>query len=407
VALLAVLFTICLAGPALAAAVTVTSASEKRGSVTPGLDKVLMQSISLRTDTGTTQFSAIKLNEFGSADAVATISAVKIYKETNGVARLQTSGASQDTLLSTNPSTYSSETNTFTFSTAQTLTTSLTVFYIVYDLKATAPTSTTIGSRLVDKNSITVSAGDTVIAFAYLQSREITVVSLPHGSVTADNPSPFSASTNLCQTCHAVHLAPNFEDQGLTGANATRRLLTQPYFESPAVVNNDTLGGGNPSDVYNALCFTCHDGTGSSTDIKSKYNGNARWAGHETKFGSSVTTGWKPPKTLPGYDAAVKMPCMVCHDVHTSSTTSYKMLADGLVAYAKGQGWQEEPDYVNNRVDNNNEMCLVCHRRPNETSRTASEVMGIDMTIVGHEEGQKSTDPCTNCHTDVHALDHN
>lgn len=397
--LLAVLFTLSFASSTLAAVVTVTSAPEKRGSVTPGFDGVLMQSISLKTDSGTTQFTAVKISEFGSADAVATILAVKIYKETNGVAKLQTSGT-PDTLLSVNPSTYNAETNTFTFSAAQTISTSPSVFYIVYDLKSTAPTGTAIGSRLLDKDSIIISAVDTVTAFAYLQSREITVVTLPHASVTANQPNPFSAATNLCQACHSVHLAPSFEDTGLTGANAGRRLLTQPYYESPAIVNSHS------SDKYNALCFTCHDGTGSSTNIKAKYNDTrARWAGHLTKFASSVTTGWKAPKSLPAYNAAIKMPCMVCHDVHASSSGNYKMLADGLLAYAKSQGWQEYTGTVNNRIDGNEERCVVCHRRPSETLRTTSHVMGINIsTLTGHENYPR-TNPCTDCHPDVHALD--
>lgn len=400
VTLLAVLFTLSFAGPALAAAVTVTSSPEKRGSVTPGLDNVVMQKISLRVSTGTTQLTALKLSEFGTADAAATILAVKIYKETNGAAKLQTGGITPDTQLSITPTAFSAESNTFTFSVAETLSAIPTTYYIVYDLKPTAPVGTTIGSSLVDKDSVTVSSEDSVNGFTNLRSREITVVGLPHASVAGNSPSPFSKSTNLCQTCHAVHLAPNFEDTGLTGTETARRLLTQPYFEKPSIVNTAN------SDVYNGLCLSCHDGTGAGTDIKSKYNSGARWAGHLTKNPSTFDTGWKAPPAGQSYDAGKKMPCMVCHDVHVSSTTSYKMLADGLVSYAKGQGWQEEPGYVNNRVDKGNEMCLVCHRRPTETSRTTSSVMGIDMTIVGHETDAKSTDPCTSCHADVHALDY-
>jgi hypothetical protein len=394
------LFSVALA----AATVSVTSRPETRGSITPGLDGVVTQSITLKTNSGEAQLTGIILNEFGTGDASTTVDAVKIYKETNGMGRLQTTGAPADTLMSTTPGTYSGgDTTQFNFSVAETLSTSSTSYYIVYNIKPAAPTNVTVGSQLVDKNSVLVTAPATVAAFSNLRSRELAIVAIPHGSVRSNNPSPFSSTSNLCETCHAVHLAPDFSNFGLTGDNATRRLLIQPYFESPDVVNDPTKG----SDIYNALCLSCHDGTGASTvaNIKQQYSDiTANRAGHLTNADSTITAdmanaGYKAPKAGKKYNTNVKIPCMICHDVHTSTKNNYAMLADQLYDYSTSNGWND-PN-ANGRIDSGDEACEVCHRYTTETTRTAI-VMGYDLTMPQtHEE---TSTACLACHSSSHAL---
>lgn|GEM_PF-3598012 len=384
-----------------AGTISVSSEPAARGSVTPGTGKLLMQRLVLRTDAGTAQWSAIKLSEFGTSDASPTIEAVTIYKETNGVGDLQFSGTA-DTTVSASPPTFGADETVFTFGAAQALSETPQTFYIVYKVSKLANTSggRTIGSRLSDQTYII--ADSTVGAFTNLQSRELTLVSSAHA--TDANPSPFSSTTNLCQTCHAVHLAPDFGPEfNLTGGDRTRRILKQPYFESPAVLNY------YPSDTYNALCFSCHDGTGSNIDIKSKYNStnpNIKYPGHRTKRESTETVGYKPPNAPPNkYFVGTKLPCMLCHDIHTSNRKSHKMLADKLYEYAVAQGWQDPND--NGRIDStNDEMCVVCHMRPNETTRTAMIVFGYRLILPSKPGHDANISGCTNslCHGNVHEL---
>ncbi|MBE0448162.1 MAG: hypothetical protein IBX64_08710 [Actinobacteria bacterium] len=397
VAPLSICFTILLMGVAWAATVSVSSEPVKRGSVTPGLENVVMQTLVLKTDAGSAQWRSVKINEYGTSDAVINISSVKIYKETNGIGGIQFGGFSgtPDTTVSTTPGTFIAEETVFTFSSAQNITTTPATYYIVYAVSPTAVAngSPTIGSRLNNETYITVSSPYTVEAFTNLQSREVTLVTTPHGRSTSYG--PFSPATNLCQTCHGVHLAPDFgPDFNLTGNDRTRRILVQPYFESPSVVNNF------PSDVFNALCLSCHDGTGASTNIKAKYNDPlAKHAGHETTRTGSNMGGYKPPSGQP-YNAGVKMPCMICHDVHSSAKANYKMLADGLYDYAIGNGWID-PN-ANGRIDDtDDEPCIVCHKRSTETARE-SIIFGISLVLpTGHDDYIN----CLACHKDVHALD--
>ncbi len=391
--------------------VMVSSEPEARGSVTPGLDNIVMQRLTLKTGTGSAIWKSLRINEYGTGNATVNVQQVKIYKETNGTGDLQFN-ISSDTVVSTTPdtATFSGEDTDFTFATPQTISTTPDTFYIVYTLSPSADTSgsPTIGSRLVDQTSITLdttggNADDIVQNFANLQSHELTLVQTPHA--TDVNQSPFSSTTNLCETCHAVHLAPDFgPDFGLNGSDATRRLLVQPYFESPSVVNNKS------ADIYNALCFSCHDGTGAGTtvekNIKGLYNStDTTYTGHQLKDAGALTTGWKAPPSGQQYNVGVKMPCMVCHDVHTARLGNYKMIADNLYDYAVANGWTD-PD-SNNRITDSNESCQVCHKYSFETSRTV-EVMGVSVGALpsgpfqDHNAGL-GISSCLSCHGYSHA----
>lgn len=404
---LAICFTVIFAGIAWADTLVVSSEPGARGSVTPGADNIVMQRLTLKTGTGSAIWTALRLNEYGTGSATTNVQQVKIYKETNGVGDIQFN-ISPDTVTASAPNTFTSEETNFTFNTPQTISTTPDTYYIVYSLSPSADTSgsPTVGSELVDQSYITidktgVNSDDIVQNFSNLQSRELTIVQTPHA--TSTNQSPFSSTTNLCETCHAVHLAPDFgPDFGLTGSDATRRLLVQPYFESPSVVNNYN------SDIYNALCFSCHDGTGASAsleNIKSSYDSTATYAGHQLKSGSSFTTGWKAPPSGQPYNAGVKMPCMVCHDVHSTTHGNYKMMADGLYDYSvstsTGGNWID-PDF-NNRISNSGEACQVCHKYSTETSRTV-EVMGVDIgNLPPSHDGTTTGCIDSGCHATPHA----
>lgn len=380
--------------------VLVKSEPVKRGSVTPGLENVVMQKLTLKASSGSANLLAIKLSEYGTSNATLALSSVKFYKEKNGVGDIQFN-TNPDELATTTPSKFNAEETIFSFESSQTITTAPVVFYVVYSVSQSASTTgtPTIGSRLIDQSYLMidksgVNTDDVVQDFSNFQSREISIVRSPHA--TDSSPSPFSLTTNLCQTCHIVHLTPDFgADFGLTGSNSTRRLLAQPYFENPGVVNI------YPADTFNALCFSCHDGTGASTDIKSQYNTTdptVMHEGHETTSTGGHTSGYKPPPSGQQYDARIKMPCMICHDIHSSEKGNHAMLADDLYDYALDNNWVEL--IPNGRIDDGDESCLVCHRRSTELTRT-SIVFGISLLMpVSHDLYEN----CVVCHGGPHAL---
>lgn len=104
----------------------------------------------------------------------------------------------------------------------------------------------------------------------------------------------FQNNTTLCGYCHSAHSA--------TGSN----IIKQP----------------NILD----LCFTCHDGTGSSYDVKAgKYNNGEKSVpliagGYDTSLGSTSTHFTDIANTVygsPGYVMPIN--CNTCHNPHGSS----------------------------------------------------------------------------------------
>ncbi|MCL6471567.1 MAG: hypothetical protein K6T91_02005, partial [Firmicutes bacterium] len=136
--------------------------------------------------------------------------------------------------------------------------------------------------------------------------------------------------------------------------------------------------------------------TGASTNIKADYDSDSPYAGHQTSSEGTQTIGWKPPPSGKKYNAHMKIPCMVCHDSHGSSKGNYKMLADGLYAYATsptGGNWADPNE--NGKIDPGAEACLVCHPKSTETNRN-SIIAGIKMPYlpVG---GSVNHDTVTGC----------
>jgi hypothetical protein len=390
-------FVLLLSGQSFAATVHVSSDPIARGSVTPGYDDLVLQAVTMRMDSDTAQLQGFTINEFGTASATATVSQLRLFSETNGIGDLQ---IGSDTSITVAPTLFIGESTNFTLSAPLTITDTDTTLYIVYSIQNTAQTGYTVGSSLSNDTAITLSVGNTVAPFANLNSREISVVQTPHA--TDIEPTPFSDQTNLCQLCHAVHIAPDFRDSyGFSTATVNKFSLTQPYFEAPSAINTVS------SDAYNALCFSCHDGTGSATDVKGLYNSTTvDFAGHETSETGTSTTGFKAPPAGQSYSANKKMPCLVCHDLHGSEQGNYKIMSDSLYTYSTTNGWVD-PN-ANGRIDFGDEACVVCHTYTDDATRTP-EVMGIDLRDIPltHEDTTTYSGDCISagCHNNPHALD--
>ncbi|MCL5292038.1 MAG: hypothetical protein M1548_05855 [Actinobacteria bacterium] len=382
--------------------VTVTSQTVARGSVTAtataGQDYVVMQAITLKTNSGNASWTGFTLTEYGSGTATTNVANVYLVKETNSKAGYQSPQepvASLDTTITITPATYSAESQAFTLTTAETINTTGATYYIIYNIKNTATVGTTVGSRLADQTAITVGAPYTVVSFTNLQSNLLTVVSTPHTG--------FANSTNLCETCHSTHLAPDFSNDTTlpaAGVNSTRRILNKAYLESPSVVNN------YDHKTFNLLCEACHDGTGAVKNIKADYEPDSDPAknteGHQLWRESTQTIGYKPPPApLPAnkYNIGAKIPCMVCHDAHGSTKGNSKMLADGLHTYATSKGWSDGGD--GKITAGTDEICLVCHKRSGDAARE-STVLGIDLIISNATQNHSSITGCTGCHGKVH-----
>ncbi len=399
-------FCCLLPGAASAAQLTVTSQAEARGSVTStslsGQDYVLMQTLSMQADSGSITVQSITINEYGSGTASSNVASVALYRESgtqNGFQSPESVGGNQDTLIQSVTFTSGVETATFT-SINQTVDTNPATFYIVYSIKSSAQLDQTVGSNIPDQSAITIDAG-TIKPFTNLKSNLLTIISTPH--------SGYSNTTSICGTCHFTHLAPDFSTETTITAgssNATYRILNKAYRKDPDVVNNYS------HQTYNLLCEACHDGTGASTNIKADYDGSKSVPGHFTKHAGTLTSGWNPPPSGKQYNAGVKIPCAVCHDIHGSSKGNYKMLSDGLYNYEVSNGWVDTgtAGKIDNDPGNADEKCIVCHEpavnSTTQSSRTG-EIMGINMKMPATHN---PTSNCEGCHkntsgSSVHDLD--
>lgn len=368
---------------------------------------VSMLQLSLRTETKNATWTALRVGRIGnSSDAV--INSVKIYSATN----TSEFDPNYNTLIGSG-----AIDTTITFSPAQAVSTNPNGYYfIVFELNDQAALNGTIGARIADEGRFVMDAPDVVADLRNLDSKLSTFVGEPHGS--PGNAGAY-INTNYCSACHNVHMA-----------RQNRRILNKLYTSDPTVVNN------NGADVYNALCFSCHDGTGSSVNIKSDYDadpsakqkgpgddsGPVISPGHMTDQTGSVAGGYLPATR---YNSGVKLPCMVCHDVHESRNNNYAMIADGLYDFASGPAettdttsasyWWDSSATVwgSSGTDNytRRKRCEVCHRNADGTSDTTSTsgtgswtddksvIAGIDAgRPASHATGNKSTSWCGSCH---------
>lgn len=374
----------------------------------PGATRLVsMLQLQPRTSSDTATWTAVRVSRTGNFDD-AWINSVKVYSATNTVEFDPT----YNTLIGSG-----AIDTTITFAEAQTITADPTGYYfIVFELNDQATIDSLIGARIADETRFIVEAPAEVEAFDNLDSRLSTIIGDPHGS--PGNPGAY-ANTNYCSACHSVHMAPQS-----TG------LLTKLSTIDPAVVNS------NPASVYNALCFSCHDGTGASNNIRGDYDAAATPSqngagddsgpvvspGHLTDQTGTIEGGYLSSAK---YNAGVKLPCMGCHNVHGSSNGNYALIADGLYEYAASTSetttnpaasyyWDSSAEvWASAATDNytRNKRCEVCHRNADGTSDTTSSpgtgswvdgksvAFGIDLgRPSSHATGSKATGWCGGCH---------
>lgn len=373
----------------------------------PATRLVPMLQLQLFTETKEATWTAIKVGKIGTA-ATNTISNVFIYESTDKTF--------DDTVDTTIGSTNNLD-NTITLSPAQPITTSPTKsYFVVFEINNTLTPGTTLGAKETS-SSIGVQSPDVVNSFSAV-SKEMVVITNPHGS--PGNPGAY-VNTNYCSACHSTHMA----SQG-------RRILRKLFTRDTTTVNQ------NSADVYNALCFSCHDGTGSSKNIKADFNpadatpkqagpgdenGPVVSPGHMTDQTGTLDTGYLPQYK---YNAGVMLPCMVCHDVHNSRNNNAVMLADALYEYAASDTtdntsasyyWDASATVWGSSATDNytrRKRCEVCHRNHNGTSNTTSTpgtgsyadshsvVIGIDLgRPSSHAPGDslgRDTKWCGACH---------
>ncbi|GBE22405.1 doubled CXXCH motif [bacterium BMS3Bbin01] len=118
--------------------------------------------------------------------------------------------------------------------------------------------------------------GTATVQISHLSLFAAASVTDPHGG--------YSDSTDLCQSCHAVH-----------AASSPSHLLVQP--------------------TEKQTCYQCHDGAGASTDIRSAFG--------EAVIGTSTKTSFHPvPTATDGYE----LTCTDCHTPHKLRSDVTKLL---------------------------------------------------------------------------------
>ncbi|MCL6472677.1 MAG: hypothetical protein K6T91_07700, partial [Firmicutes bacterium] len=253
--------------------VMVSAQPVSRGSVTVGQNYVVMQSLNIKTDLGVANWTGFRLEDYGSGSAPANVSSIYLAKETNGKSGYQGSNTPvgpADTIITLSQQNYSANPQLFMLASPETIASSGSTYYIIYSISDTATVGSTVGTRIADESAILVESPAKVKPFSALQSNLLSIVQNVH---------EFSGSTNLCGTCHFVHLAPDFSSETTIPANSqysTNVILNKAYLDNPDVVNNYS------HDTYNLLCEACHDGTGASTNIKADYDSDSPYAGHQT-----------------------------------------------------------------------------------------------------------------------------
>ncbi len=178
-----------------------------------------------------------------------------------------------------------------------------------------------------------------------------------------------SAHSDLvgCDGCHVPHNATPVAGVPLWNGNETAvtfTMYTSATFQG--TIDNQPSG-------TTRLCLSCHDGA----------NPNFLWMTDSQKFGATDLVNSHPisfaydsvlaqgdgflkdpsqPSTLGGtiaqdlLDAAGKMQCTSCHDVHTSGVGENQ-----LRGYDYGYGTVTNPDGTTSQVHHGAELCRMCH----------------------------------------------
>lgn len=130
--------------------VTINGTTIAPSGISPGQQNVCMMKLNLATDTYTATWTAIKVENRASGTVSASdVDSVKIFKEVSG----EGFSPSQDLFVGGNTMTGSSGgSGTVTFGSSQTIITSTSTYYIVYDISSTADPSDYVGVRLADSS---------------------------------------------------------------------------------------------------------------------------------------------------------------------------------------------------------------------------------------------------------------
>ena len=364
---------------------------------------IATQKLAFINSTRNTTMTAVGVTKQGTM-ADSAVDEVRIYESSDGSFDELT-----DTLIATG--TFTGGMVVLTLSPSQQIEDIITsYYYLVIVVNDTASIGDTVGTVLPDENSV-VATSATVSPFLDKKSYLITIIGEPHGS--PNNPGAFT-NTSLCGACHMVHLAP-------TG----KRILQKVFTKEPEEVN------GSSADVFAELCFSCHDGSGSSVNIKEHYDSSGANAGHKIDYtgDASDAVDYGYPARGITYNAGTQLPCMICHDVHQSRNGNYAMLADELYEYAttatqnNGTGSWDSSSTLWASSSSTDEVlrkrCEVCHRSADGLPHTGptqdgtggfadnkSVIVGIDMARPGsHTSPPKDTQVCYGaggCHLNAH-----
>ncbi|MHB9145300.1 MAG: cytochrome c3 family protein [Symbiobacteriia bacterium] len=167
----------------------------------------------------------------------------------------------------------------------------------------------------------------------------------PHGS--------FSTNNNACKNCHTAHAA------------LTPELL-------------------NKADI-STVCFTCHDGTGSSSDVKGQFTG------------AGASGSLHPVKNVPVVSKSL-LNCSDCHNPHGDARQDGTLYPRLLRVSLAGGGY----------VYGGNAFCLACHG-PNDRAFSAIYYAGTagdhSSSTAAHYQNFAPLVPssgtgitCTSCH---------
>lgn len=138
----------------------------------------------------------------------------------------------------------------------------------------------------------------------------------------------YSTATNLCRNCHVVH--------GASGP----KLFTEASEKQ--------------------VCYTCHDGTGSSYNVKTADNTSPySWDFAEATIGNTSKVSYHPVPKATGLGTGVTMLCSNCHNAHALAGTGPRFLAVKKLdpSYSGAYG-----------AKTGNDFCWTCHNTTAATS---------------------------------------
>lgn len=180
----------------------------------------------------------------------------------------------------------------------------------------------------------------------------------PHGA--------YSNAKNLCRNCHSVHGAA-----------------------TPAAT-----GGGKlfPAATEKQVCYACHDGTGSSYNVKTADNVSPfSWDFGENPIGSTVMTSSHPVARAMTYswvnatttNTGVTVRCSNCHNAHNMTGTGVRFLVNKKV----------DPSFSGAYVVNTGkDFCWTCH---NTTAATSAGYISSASWNAGTGSDHKTYYPTT------------